>query len=59
MCTGEKARHCNFLFSEAVNMGDEFDDVEAMLEAPFRKDAGGEVRKCSFNIICLDHGLCA
>lgn len=26
-------------------MGDEFDDVEAMLEAPFRKGGGIEVRK--------------
>ncbi len=25
-------------------MGDDFDDVEDMLEAPFRKDAGAEVR---------------
>ena len=29
-------------------MGDDFDDVEAMLEAPFRKDIDFEVRGTSF-----------
>ena len=30
-------------------MADDFDDVEAMLEAPFRKGAG-EVRKGGWNV---------
>jgi len=29
-------------------MGDDFDDVEAMLEAPFRKGTDYEVRECHF-----------
>ena len=35
-----------------LNMADDFDDVEDMLEAPFRKDGGMEVRNRRRFILC-------